>query len=185
MVIYKLDINLWVVRWDSLSSSSSPLIFFPSFLPLWKPVALPCPFSAFTLPPFSTCSAPGQWLDGPIGTRQGRQACRVMTRDYDDGSRIPSPALTLHSLSPILFVSFSLQALFHSLTSISSISSSLPRCNSRANTRVCFDALSLSLKKNKEREGESYGSFRYNAVSHYTYLIHIHYDCHMNAPLKL
>lgn len=31
-----------------------------------------------------------RWLDGPIGPRQGRQARRVMTRDYDNRPRMPS-----------------------------------------------------------------------------------------------
>ena len=38
---------------------------------------------------------------GPIGPRRGRQACRVMTRDYDNRSQMPSSGPTpLHSLSP-------------------------------------------------------------------------------------
>lgn len=73
---------------------SSPSKSFLSFIPPTKPVV---PFEGAPRPP---PSGQPSGADGPIGPRRGRQACRVMTRDYDNRSQMPSSASALHSPSP-------------------------------------------------------------------------------------
>lgn len=96
------------------SSSLLNLLFFsPCFLleAGSPPPVLPLPRSSpLPRPPLLPSRPQSRWLDGPIGPRQGRQACRVMTRDYDNRPRMPSSlsasALALSS-PPSFFFSFS------------------------------------------------------------------------------